>query len=200
MSSLPSHAPHAATPTSRCKTHTEALGSKNIRPEGHRSHDTIQMRCLQEGSDANGATIARPQWSGISPLDVNARGNTTPPTGKAAPYGVAVAQAFAQKPTSAYAGPRSRPSHHQTPSMMCPAAPRKPHQTGVDAPAARGSRKAASAATPSDKTTCGDGPDSTCRDRRRPAARRRCPRRPAARAPPPRAAAAASKPGTTTSL
>ena len=132
MSSLPSHVPHAAAPTSRCKTHTEAPGSKNIRPERHRRHNTIQMRRLQERSDANGATIARPQWTGISPLDVNARGNTTPPTGKTAPYGIAVAQ----EPTSADAGPRSRTPHHPTPSTSCPAAPRKPHQTGVDAPAA----------------------------------------------------------------
>ena len=159
-----------------------------------------KMRRLQEGSDANGATIARPKWTGISPLDVNARGNTTPPIGKAAPDGVVVVQAFAKEPTSADAGPRSRTPHHPTPSTLCPATPRKPHQTGVDTPAACGSRKAASAATPSDKTARGDGPDSTCRDRRRPAARRRRPRRPAARAPPPRAAAAASKPGTATSL
>ena len=156
MSSLPSHVPHAAAPTSRCKTHTEAPGSKNIRPGRHRSHNTIQMRCLQEGSDANGATIARPKWTGISPLDVNARGNTMPPTGKAAPNGIAVAQAFAQEPTSADARPRSRPHHHPTPSTPCLAAPRKPHQTGVDAPAARGSRKAASVATPSDKAARGD--------------------------------------------
>jgi len=155
MSRTPQLRLHTARPTPK------APGSKNIHPGRHRSHSTIQMRCLQEGSDVNGATIARPKWTGISPLDVNIKGNTMPSTGKMAPDGVAIAQAFAQEPTGADAGPRSRPPHHPTPSTPCPAAPRKHHQTGVDALAARGSRKAAPAATPSDKAARKAGPDST---------------------------------------
>jgi len=45
----------------------------------------IQMRRLQEGSDADGATVARPKWTGFSPLDDMLEGNTTPPTGKRRP-------------------------------------------------------------------------------------------------------------------
>ena len=79
MSLTPQLRLHIARPT------LKASGSKNIHPGRHRSHNTIQMRCLQEGSDANGATIARPQWTGISPLDVNARETRRPQQGKQRP-------------------------------------------------------------------------------------------------------------------
>ena len=42
----------------------------------------IQMRRLQEGSDADGATVACPKWTEFSPLDDMLEGNTTPPTGR----------------------------------------------------------------------------------------------------------------------
>jgi hypothetical protein len=52
----------------------------------------IQTRRLQEESDADGATVA-----GFSPLDEDAKGNTTPPTRKAAPIGITITKAFAQE-------------------------------------------------------------------------------------------------------
>jgi len=67
------------------------------------------MRRLQEGSGANGATIARPKWTGISPLDVNARGNTTPPTGKAAPDSVAVTKLSPKNPQAQMPGQEAEP-------------------------------------------------------------------------------------------
>jgi hypothetical protein len=58
---------------------------------------TIKMERLQEGSDIDDATIARPQWTGFSPLDDNARGeDMTAPTGKAAPTGIAITKAFSR--------------------------------------------------------------------------------------------------------
>jgi hypothetical protein len=75
--------------------------------------------------------------------------NTMPPAGKAAPSCVTIIKAFAQDPTV----------HHL--QRRCPAAPRKPHQMANDAPVARGSRTAASAATPSDQAAHGTRPDST---------------------------------------
>ena len=39
----------------------------------------IQMRRLQEGSDADGATVARPKWTGFSPLDDMLEGKTRRP-------------------------------------------------------------------------------------------------------------------------
>jgi len=55
------------------------------------------MQRLQ-GHDAKDAVVARPKWTGFSPLEEDARGggSTTPPTGKTAPTGVAVVKAFAQ--------------------------------------------------------------------------------------------------------
>jgi hypothetical protein len=57
---------------------------------------TIQMQRLLEWSDADDATIARRWRTGFSPLDVNAREDTMPSTGKAAPTSVAVAKASTQ--------------------------------------------------------------------------------------------------------
>ncbi|XP_066372298.1 DNA mismatch repair protein MSH4-like isoform X1 [Miscanthus floridulus] len=68
----------------------------------------IQMRRLQEGSDADGATVARPKWTGFSPLDDMPEGKHDAPNREAAPNGVAVAKAFAQEPSSTNAGSRSR--------------------------------------------------------------------------------------------
>jgi hypothetical protein len=89
--------------------------------------------------------------------------NTTPPTRKVAPNCVAVAKAFAQDPTSAKARPRSQTPRHHHLQRRCPIAPQKPHQRGINASAARGSRIAASATTPSDGAAYGAGPNSTAR-------------------------------------
>ena len=59
----------------------------------------IQMRRLQEGSDVDGATIARPKWTGFSPLDDMLEGKHDAPNREAAPNGVAVAKAFTQEPS-----------------------------------------------------------------------------------------------------
>ena len=63
MSTLPSHVSNAAASTSQCKTRLHAPTTMKI-----------QMRRLQEGGDANGATVARSERTGLSPLDDSARG------------------------------------------------------------------------------------------------------------------------------
>ena len=90
----PHLAPSGCKPSAEPQIH-QAPRSANA--EGDiKAASTIQMQHLQEGSDVNGATIARPQRTGFSPLDDNARWeDTTPPTGKAAPTGIAVVKAFA---------------------------------------------------------------------------------------------------------
>jgi len=81
------------------------------------------MRRLQEGSDANGVTVARPKWTEFSPLEDMLVGKYDAPNREAAPNDVAVAKAFAQKPSSTLAGSRSwtRASHHR--HRRCPATP-----------------------------------------------------------------------------
>ena len=66
------------------------------------------MRRLQEGSDADGATVARLKWTGFSPLDDMLEGKHDVPNREAAPNGVAVAKAFAQEPSSTNARSRIR--------------------------------------------------------------------------------------------
>ena len=61
--SLPSHVTNAAAPTSQSKTGLHAP-----------TMTKIQMQRLQEGDDANGTTVARPERTGLSPLDDSARG------------------------------------------------------------------------------------------------------------------------------
>ena len=111
------------------------------------------MRRLHEGSDANGVTVARPKWTEFSPLEDMLVGKYDAPNREAAPNGVAVAKAFAQEPSSTLAGSRSRTRASLHRHRRCPGAPRKPLKRGIDALAARSSRTAASAATPSDRAT-----------------------------------------------
>ena len=75
----------------------------------------IQMRRLQEGSDADGATVACPKWTGFSPLDDMLEGKHDAPSREAAPNDIVVAKAFAQKPSSTNAGSRSRTPCQPTP-------------------------------------------------------------------------------------
>ena len=58
------------------------------------------MRRLQEGSDANGVTVARPKWTEFSPLEDMLVGKYDAPNREAAPNGVTIAKAFAQEPSS----------------------------------------------------------------------------------------------------
>ena len=113
----------------------------------------IQMRRLQEGSDADGATVARPKWTGFSPLDDMLEGNTTPPTGKQRPVASPSPRLSPKNPLARTPGREAGPPASLHRHRRCPAAPRKPLQRGIDAPAARSSRTAASAVTPSVRAT-----------------------------------------------
>ena len=62
------------------------------------------MRRLQEGSDANGVTVARPKWTEFSPLEDMLVGKYDAPNREAAPNGVIVAKAFAQEPSITLVG------------------------------------------------------------------------------------------------
>jgi len=68
LSSLSSHVSNAATPNSQCKTRLHAP-----------TMTKIQMRRLQKGDDANGVIVARPERTGLSPLDDSARGENDAP-------------------------------------------------------------------------------------------------------------------------
>ena len=65
------------------------------------------MRRLQEGSDANGVTVARPKWTEFSPLEDMLVGKYDAPNREAAPTSVAGAKAFAQQPSSTNVGSRA---------------------------------------------------------------------------------------------
>ena len=100
-----------------------------------------------------GVTVARLKWTEFSPLEDMIVGKYDAPNREAALNGVAVAKAFAQEPSSTLAGSRSRTRASLHRHRRCPGDPRKPLKRGIDAPAARSSRTAASAATPSDRAT-----------------------------------------------
>jgi len=68
MSSLPSHVPDAAAPTSHCKNRLHAsTGCREVQTpkETFKASVTIQVQRLQEGSDADSATVARPLRTGL---------------------------------------------------------------------------------------------------------------------------------------
>ena len=113
----------------------------------------IQMRRLQEGSDADGATVACPKWTEFSPLDDMLEGNTTPPTGKRRPKASSSPGLSPKNPLARTPGHEAGPPASQHRHRRCPAAPRKPLQRGIDAPAARSSGTTTSAVTPSDRAT-----------------------------------------------
>lgn len=102
MSSLPSHAPRAAAPTSRCKTPRprmiQAPRSKRNRQRRLQSHDENPKR----DAFMKGATSMAPLLQGFHPCMRALEGKTMPPTGKVAPTGVTIVEAFAQR------SPRSR--------------------------------------------------------------------------------------------
>jgi hypothetical protein len=128
VSSLPSHVPDAAASTSRSEDPPpriiEAPRSEEQSPRRHRGHDEIQTRRLQEGSDADGATVARPKWTGLSPLDDSARGDTQrPQQGKRHPQ---VSPSLGFRPRSPQArtlGQESRPLAIRQCLHRCPTAP-----------------------------------------------------------------------------
>jgi len=104
--SAPCYRCRATSSTQQLRLHVTGFGlarqaaSKRWRAtieDNNQGHKDFQMQRLQ-GHDAKGAVVARPKWTGFSPLEEDARGggSTTPPTGKTAPTGVAVVKAFAQ--------------------------------------------------------------------------------------------------------
>ena len=138
---LPSHIPtqqlqlHVAKPVSTCRMGAE---KQEHPPRRLRSHDEVQIRRLQQGSDNNAAAVARPQWTGFSPIDVDTRrGYTTPPTGKAAPMASPSPRLSLKTPlvpmSSQEAGPLAV-QHLQTPLSR---RPMEASSEGNDAPAAR---------------------------------------------------------------
>lgn len=74
----------------------------------------------------------------------------TPSTGKAAPMGVTVAEAFVQEAPSTNARPRPRDTTGYLRHRQCPDIPHKPSQKGIDTPAGyHSSRRATTDTTPS---------------------------------------------------
>ena len=150
---------HVAKPIS---TRRPSAEKQEHPPRRLRSHDKIQIRRLQQGSDNNATAVARPQWIGFSPIDVDTRrGYTTPPTGKGAPM---ASPSPRLSPTTPLAPMSSQEAgsltvqHLQTPLSR---RPMEASSEGNDAPAARDSRTAASTITPSDPAAHGAGPAST---------------------------------------
>ena len=89
--------------------HRRAAPTSNHKPSQCIEATTkIQVRRLQEGNDADGATVARPMWTGFSPLeDMLERKHDVLNRGLA-PNGVAIAKAFAQESSSTNVELRSR--------------------------------------------------------------------------------------------
>jgi hypothetical protein len=76
------HRCRAASPTQQLRLHVAKLASTR-RPDTEKlehppkrlqDHDEVQMRRLQQGGNNNNAAIARPQWTGFSPKDIDTRG------------------------------------------------------------------------------------------------------------------------------
>ena len=114
---LPSRVPYAAAPISRCKTRLHASTGRR-ETSIHPGEATTKSKY-----DAfnKGATTTTPpshihNGPGFHPWTSTLGGYTTPPAGKAAPNGVAAAKTFAQDPTSANVGPRSRTPPNPSPS------------------------------------------------------------------------------------
>ena len=104
--------PDAAAPTSRCRTRrlasTGRREAEDIRRRRHHGRDEFPQRRLQEGYDAESAAVACPGMDRVFTRGRHGWGhkNTTPPSRKTAPTGVAVAKAFAGGAPSTYVEPR----------------------------------------------------------------------------------------------
>lgn len=111
---------------------------KSINRRRRHGRDEFQRR-LQEGDDIGNATAARPRWTELSPKETGgARRPRASPSPKFSPK--------RSPSTSSGQDPGHSCCHRR---RRCPAIPQNPIQRSIDASAARGSRIAASAATPS---------------------------------------------------
>jgi len=142
---------HAASPPSTRRPDAE---KRRASTEGNVVVKTrSNQRRLQEGHDVDKTPPSLVQdGPGFHPWKAML-GNTTPSAGDAAPKDVVVVKAFAQRVPQHKCPTKTRTLSCCRHRRHCPAIPTKPFQSGIDAPAARNSRIAASAATPSEQAT-----------------------------------------------
>jgi hypothetical protein len=129
--------PDVAAPTSRCRTlrlaSTGRREAEDIRRRRHHGRDEFPQRRLQEGYDAECVAVACPGKDRVFTRGRPGWGhkNTTPPTRKTAPTGVAVAMAFARGAPSTYVEPRCwtvacrHRRRHCQPTEASPEGPRR---------------------------------------------------------------------------
>ena len=92
-----------------------------------------------------------PPSQGFHPWMKELERNMMPPTGKAAPTGVTIAKAFTQSSPLAKSSAKKQVPDPPNTAITAVPPPYQSSSKGINAPAARSSRTAASAATPSNR-------------------------------------------------
>jgi hypothetical protein len=109
VSSLPSHAPHAAAPTSRCKTHTGAPGSKTSDQGGIEA--TAQSKCdaFRKGATSMAPPLHVPNGLGFLPWMSTPGETRRPQQGKRHPTASSSSKLSPKNPQAQMPGQEAEP-------------------------------------------------------------------------------------------